>query len=900
MEAGLRRYEFSERLADILGESRRDLRFRVTLMVTGGLEAPGPRGRGSPLATPQYAASLLIGCMAAPQQAHTVEAIRCYGQLRPAGKAADANQPRIVFGPPVERAEVGVGTDVPLLHEGVRFGDTVARLLELARAEETRDALMRELFGIWVSRGCPVGGVQFGAWRDRQRAILTQRFELPEAAQPPAWLDPDRGGTSDPGLFHTVFLPVRKLVEIGMLTAVPDGRRSLMLKNLGPKMSTLANMTKLARQPRFQRRWEQLLSTLGSVKAWSEKVDSEGSRLVEVKDFGSNPGNLSMFTYRPANLPPSAPLVVLLHGCTQSAASYDKGSGWSTLADRYGFALLLPQQQWKNNPLRCFNWFKPEHIARERGEALSIKQMIERMVADQNIDRRRVYVTGLSSGGAMTTVMLATYPETFAGGAILAGVPYRAANGVQDAFESIFQGQSRSPGEWGDLVRAASSHPGPWPKVSVWHGNADKTVKPTNADEIVKQWTNLHRLDPAHTIEMNVAGHRRRVWQDADGEDIIESYTISGMAHGAAVDPGDDAHQCGTAAPFFNDAGISSTFHIANFWGLVGARHDLTAEGSASGDEALGARQAGGSTESPAEPLDTVLTATREGTQTDGTEPSGSADSAGGRAGQGAGIGHQGVNVEKIIAKSLEMAGLLKGARGGSGKTEGSPLGIDVHGIIATSLEAAGLLKKGASDELKASRAQGGGAPLGIDVPGIIATALEAAGALNSSRAGPLGAGIGKRDLASFGWEGKGWDLLVNDPRAFRGGPMLYGHASSGIEDGLGRKVQSVSRQMSLGARPELSYVRRISLGASANQFTSASFRVLVDGVPVDEVSSIGMDYAETEWTRRAGIDLGQFANRTVTLSLEVVATSNVRSEVFAKAWIDELTVGTAREVEEV
>ncbi len=246
MESGLRRYEFSERLADILGESRRDLRFRVTLMVTGGLETPGPRGRGAPLATPQYAASLLIGSMAAPQQAHTVEAIRCYGQLQPAATAADAAAPRVVFGPPATRPEQPTQPDLPMVTAPMRFGETVARLLELAQAEETRGTLLRELFGIWVSRGCPVAGVQFGTWRDGQRTIVTQRYELPEAAEPPAWLDPERGGTSDPGLFHTVFLPARKLVEVGMLTAVPDGRRNIMLKNAGPKLAALANMTKLA------------------------------------------------------------------------------------------------------------------------------------------------------------------------------------------------------------------------------------------------------------------------------------------------------------------------------------------------------------------------------------------------------------------------------------------------------------------------------------------------------------------------------------------------------------------------------------------------------------------------------------------------------------------------------
>lgn len=877
MNTALRRYEFSERLADILGESRRDLRFRVTLLVTEGLEAPGPRGRGAPLATPQYAANLLIGSMAAPQQSDTVEAIRCYSQLTPTATAADAGTPKVRLGSPGESAPAQPLPHLPVLSERLRFGETLTRLIDMAHTAPSRDTLVRELFGIWVNRGCPVAGVQFGVWVNGQRTIVTQRFELPDGGQPPAWLDPARGGSADPGLFHTVFLPVRKLIEIGMLTAVPHGRRSIVLKKVGPKLAALANMTKLAHQPHFQRRWEQLLSTLDSVKTWSDQVDSEQSRLVLKRDFGSNPGELAMYAYVPERLPPSAPLVVVLHGCTQSAASFDKGSGWSTLADRYGFALLLPQQNWKNNPLRCFNWFRQEHIARDRGEAFSIRQMIDRMVADHGLDRQRVFVTGLSSGGAMTAVMLATYPEVFAGGAILAGVPYRAANGVQDAFESIFQGPSRSPAEWGELVRAASSHRGPWPKVSVWHGDADKTVKSTNAEEIVKQWADVHGLPAAHTIDMRIDGHRRRVWQNAAGEDILESYTISGMAHGAAVDPGDESHQCGTAAPFFNAAGISSSYRIASFWGLVGTRLDIPA----AADE------------------------TRETPRAERADDP--ARGGGGRAGTGArqgeggdsASGQRGLDIEGIIAKSLEMAGLLKG-RSGSGshaRDEASPLGLDVHKIVATSLEAAGLLKGGARESARPR----GAAPLGLDVPGIIATALEAAGVLDRSRAGAARGGRGQGGgLAGSGWEGEGWELLHDDPHAFRGGTMLHGQVTSGEAGGIGRKVCVASKRTMLGARPELSYVRRISLSAAANPYTSASFRILVDGIPVDEVSAVGMDYAETEWTRRAGIDLGQFADRTVTLTLEVTAASNVQSAVCAKVWLDEIAVSTATAMEQV
>jgi poly(3-hydroxybutyrate) depolymerase len=157
------------------------------------------------------------------------------------------------------------------------------------------------------------------------------------------------------------------LIEIGLLTTLSDDRSIPMLNKLGHKVAAIAKMAKLAAKTPHGSRWEKLLSALTAVQAWSEQVDAQENRLLEVTAFGSNPGELRMYSYVPAGLPANAPLVVVLHGCTQSAASYNKGSGWSTLADRYGFALLLlPQQQWNNNPLRCFNWFKPEDNERER------------------------------------------------------------------------------------------------------------------------------------------------------------------------------------------------------------------------------------------------------------------------------------------------------------------------------------------------------------------------------------------------------------------------------------------------------------------------------------------------------------------------------------------------------
>jgi poly(hydroxyalkanoate) depolymerase family esterase len=296
------------------------------------------------------------------------------------------------------------------------------------------------------------------------------------------------------------------------------------------------------------------------------------TRLRENFGFGSNPGNLRMFVYRPPSLAENPALVVVLHGCTQTAAGYDLGAGWSTLADRYGFVVLFPEQQRSNNPNGCFNWFQPAHSQRDRGEPLSIRQMIEKSIVEHGIDRRRVFVTGLSAGGAMTSNMLACYPEVFAAGAIVAGLPYGAATSVQQAFETMFQSPSRPAPEWGNLVRKASPHRGPWPRISVWHGNADKTVIPPNAQEIIKQWTNLHGLPMSASAKTRVDGFPREVWINEFGEELIESYTIANMAHGTPLAVGEAEGACGAPGPFLLSVGISSSYHIAKFFGITGAR----------------------------------------------------------------------------------------------------------------------------------------------------------------------------------------------------------------------------------------------------------------------------------------------------------------------------------------
>ena len=289
----------------------------------------------------------------------------------------------------------------------------------------------------------------------------------------------------------------------------------------------------------------------------------------EVTGFGSNPGALRMFKYVPAGLPANSPLVVALHGCAQSASSYDAETGWQMLADRWQFALVLPQQQSANNSSSCFNWFESGDTARGQGEALSIKQMVDRMIADHAIAPSRVYVTGLSAGGAMTAAMLAAYPDVFAGGAILSGLPYRCATTQSAAFSCMNPGTNLAPAQWGDRVRAAyPSWTGPWPLVSIWHGDADYTVRPMNLTESMEQWTDVHGIDQVADVSDTVAGYPHRLYKNAAGQPLVETYTISGMGHGTPVDPGTGETQCGVAGAYILDANICSSYYIGRFWGL--------------------------------------------------------------------------------------------------------------------------------------------------------------------------------------------------------------------------------------------------------------------------------------------------------------------------------------------
>lgn len=291
--------------------------------------------------------------------------------------------------------------------------------------------------------------------------------------------------------------------------------------------------------------------------------------LTPVTGFGSNPGNLSMYTYVPTGLRTDAPLVVALHGCAQSAGDYYANSGWTKIADQYGFAVVFPQTSSANNSLSCFTWFDPADSTRGKGEAASIAQMVTKARSLYGSDAARVYVTGLSAGGGMAADLLAAYPDVFAGGSIASGLPAQCATSQTAASSCQYGSLNLTPAQWGDKVRAQNpGYPGPWPRVAIWQGTADYTVYPVNATELRDQWTNVRGISPTPSSTETLPGNTTLTnYDDATGRPAVQLYQISGMGHGLAVDPGSGAQQCGSAAAYFLDT-ICSSSYTAKFWGL--------------------------------------------------------------------------------------------------------------------------------------------------------------------------------------------------------------------------------------------------------------------------------------------------------------------------------------------
>ncbi|MFE7747521.1 PHB depolymerase family esterase [Streptomyces sp. NPDC057428] len=334
----------------------------------------------------------------------------------------------------------------------------------------------------------------------------------------------------------------------------PPNPRPPLLRRLLRRAAPLAVLALLAVNP---------------APASAAPADTAAAGLQQVTGFGSNPGNLQMFAYTPDNVPAGRPLVVALHGCTQTANAYYTNSGWPKYADLWGFDVVFPQTTSANNALSCFGWFDPADSTRGRGEAASVVQMVEYAKQTYGSDGRRVYVTGLSAGGGMTADLLAAYPDVFAGGSVASGLPAQCATSQAAASGCQTGPQKLTPAQWGDKVRG--SYPGwtgPWPRVAIWQGTSDYTVYPANATALRDQWTDVWGIGQTPSSTQSLPGSTTRsVYNDASGQPAVETFSVSGMGHGLPVGPGSGTEQCGSTAAYFLNT-ICSTYHTGVFWGL--------------------------------------------------------------------------------------------------------------------------------------------------------------------------------------------------------------------------------------------------------------------------------------------------------------------------------------------
>ncbi|MFL5348626.1 MAG: PHB depolymerase family esterase [Hyalangium sp.] len=656
------------------------------------------------------------------------------------------------------------------------------------------------------------------------------------------------------------------------------------------------------------------------------------SGLTAVASFGSNPGNLKMWKYVPAGLPANAPLVVAMHGCTQSADAYT-AAGWNALADVLKFYVVYPETNSSNNQNSCFNWFEPTDIARGQGEALSIKQMVDQMKLDHSIDSSRVFVTGLSAGAAMTHVMAATYPDVFAAGAVMSGIPYQCATTMNDAFTCMSPGVDKSPTQWRDLVRNAfPSYTGPYPRMSIWHGTSDYTVKNTNQQEAVDAWTSVQGIDGTEDVSETVAGYPHKVYKDTAGKALVETYAITSMGHGTPIDTKfkfpNSTVACGTAGAYILDAGICSTWYAAKWFGLDNSdavAPTVSLSAPANGASVSGTVQvtATASDNVGVSKVEFFIDNTLVGTDTASPYAYSwnSAASTNGthvlkaRASDAAGNTATSANVSVTVTGGISdtTPPTVSLAFPTAGSTVAGAVDITANASDDIGVTKVEFLVDGTVVGQGVSAQQAGPYVFNWNTTSyatgshtVQARASDAAGNTATSAAvsvtvdqnsvrftehfsGPSGP-----DTTNTTWDITQWTVDPSDQMGSTSSKSILGSALPAFNTVTKTATYT---SLALTANPRLTYWRKLDL-YGANISASAAFKVIVnDGTDhvVDSATKSGLGpLAEATWTQRANIDLSAYANKTVTLKFVATATDTGSNTSRAKAWVDSITVGPA------
>ncbi len=243
------------------------------------------------------------------------------------------------------------------------------------------------------------------------------------------------------------------------------------------------------------------------------------------RSFSCQAGTRPYKVYVPSKLHGAkAPLIVMLHGCTQNADDFAVGTGMNQLAEEHGLIIAYPEQPMTANQLGCWNWFNERDQRRDSGEPSIIAGLTRFLVSEMNLDHERVFVAGLSAGGAMADVMSVTYPDLYAAAGVHSGLPYGVAKDQASAFIAMSGKSLDRPS------RLAKSRA---PTI-IFHGTSDAKVHPTNADRILTE-ARAGISTPYQEITQrgmsNGLHYRRTVLVDGKGVSQIEYWAIDGMGH---------------------------------------------------------------------------------------------------------------------------------------------------------------------------------------------------------------------------------------------------------------------------------------------------------------------------------------------------------------------------------
>jgi poly(hydroxyalkanoate) depolymerase family esterase len=235
------------------------------------------------------------------------------------------------------------------------------------------------------------------------------------------------------------------------------------------------------------------------------------------------------------------PLVVMLHGCTQTPDDFATGTRMNTLAEDRGCFVVYPAQPQTANISKCWNWFKAGDQRRGEGEPAIIAGLARELLQTYGLDHDRVYVGGLSAGGAMAVILGRTYPDLFAAVGVHSGLPYAAAHDLPSAFEAMRQ-SAQSP-RGGARSDELESRQGAIPTI-VFHGDRDTTVHPGNGEKVFSQSAGANTVDTADGSAATVPGaescagrtpgghsYTRSSLRDAEGDVVVEYWLVHGAAH---------------------------------------------------------------------------------------------------------------------------------------------------------------------------------------------------------------------------------------------------------------------------------------------------------------------------------------------------------------------------------